>query len=738
MLFFVSGFAQNPAQNDSTGHANENYFRQLYETFATPNQYRTASGAPGPAYYQNTADYVMDIRLDDENQKLYGFETITYTNNSPNDLEYLWVQLDQNIRSKESPAAERNSDWFQPFTQPADFVSEYMMEDTFDGGFKLQEVTHNGKPLDYFVNFTMMRINLNEPLKAGESFEFSIKWWYNINNYMEVDGRSGYEHFEEHGNNLYVIAQFFPRMAVYNDKEGWQNHQFWGDGEFALPFGNYEVSIAVPADHILEATGTLQNREEVYSKKMMERYEKAKKSFDKPVLIVTQEEAEKNESKKPGKNKNQTWKFKADMVRDFAFSSSRKFILEMKNTKIGDNEVMAISMYPKEGNPLWGEYATKAIEQTLKTYSKHTFTYPYPKAVAVNARNQGMEYPMICWNFGRPDADGTYSDDVKFGMIGVIIHEVGHNFFPMIVNSDERQWGWLDEGLNTFLEYLTQLNFGETYPEAIAPLDRYPVDRGDADLIVNYMKGNQKYMTPIMSNPENVYQLGNNAYGKVGAGLNILRQTILGPELFDYAFQTYAQRWMFKHPTPDDFFRTMEDASGTDLDWFWRGWFYRTDYVDIGIKEVNLYTINDQPNEQAKSLLKKWGITNPEESKWAKELIYFSTTDNAPDNFYKNAPDFKKYIETNFSKEEQAKMKIPNYLYEVVFEKPGKMPMPIIVEFTFEDGTSKRMTYPVEIWRKNPDKASKVLATQKKIVSIQLDPDLHTADVNTENNVWKK
>ncbi len=738
MLFFFSIFAQKPQNQDSTGHANENYFRQLYGTFATPNQYRTASGAPGPAYYQNTADYVMDIKLNDENQKLYGYETITYTNNSPDDLDYLWIQLDQNIRSKESPAAERNSDEIRPFSRPSSFVADHMTENTYDGGFKLEEVSHNGKALDYTVNFTMMRINLDRPLKAGESFDFSIKWWYNINNYMEVDGRSGFEHFEEHDNNLYVIAQFFPRMAVYNDKEGWQNHQFWGDGEFALPFGSYEVNITVPADHILEATGSLQNRKEVYSQKMMDRYVQAKKSFDKPVLIVTQKEAEQNESKKPDKDKTKTWKFKADMVRDFAFSTSRKFILEMKNTKVNDREVMAIAMYPKEGNPLWGEYATKAIEQTLKTYSKYTFTYPYPKAIAVHAQNQGMEYPMICWNYGRPNADGTYSEDLKFGMIDVIIHEVGHNFFPMIVNSDERQWGWFDEGLNTFLEYLTQLSFGETYPEAIAPLNRFPVDRGDAELIVDYMKGNQKYMTPIMSNPENVYQLGNNAYGKVAAGLNILRETILGPELFDYAFKTYANRWMFKHPTPEDFFRTMEDASGTDLDWFWRGWFYRTDFVDIGIKEVNLYALSDKPSEEGKSILKAYGVTDPEASKWAKDLVYFSETDKAPDNFYQNAPDFKTYIEKNYSNEEQAKMTIPNYLYEVVFEKPGKLPMPIIVQYNFEDGTSKTMTYPVQIWRKNPDEASKILATQKKIISVQLDPYLQTADVNMKNNSWKE
>ena len=738
LLFF--SFSVNAQEKESEtrqkSHANENPFRQLYQEFATPNQYRTASGAPGPAYYQNTADYVMEIKLDDKNQRLHGYETITYTNNSPDDLEYLWVQLDQNVRAKDSPAHQRNSDNIRPYAHASDFVSDYMTENDYDGGFKIEEVSQNGKALDYTINYTMMRINLEEPLKAGESFEFSIKWWYNINNYIEIGGRSGYEHFEEHGNNLYVIAQFFPRMCVYNDKEGWQNYQFWGAGEFALPFGSYDVKITVPADHIMEATGTLQNRKEVYSKQMMERYEKAKKSFDKPVLIVTQKEAEKNE--KGFSNKEKTWHFKADMVRDFGFSTSRKFILEMKNTLVNDKEVMAVSMYPKEGNPLWGEYATKAVAQTLQTYSEHTFTYPYHKCVAVHARWQGMEYPMISWNYGRPNPDGTYSDDTKFGMIGVIIHEVGHNFFPMVVNNDERQWGWMDEGFNTFLEYLTQLKFGENYPEAIAPLDRYPVDRGDAHLIVDYMKGNQKYIAPIMTNPEQIHQLGNNAYGKVGAGLNILRQTILGEELFDYAFKTYSKRWMFKHPTPEDFFRSMEDASGTDLDWFWRGWFYRTDYVDIGIKEVNLYTLTDKPTKQAQEIFARFGIEDVENNERWKDAVYFQRTDKTSENgLFAQAPDFKSYLNKEYSKEERAKMKNIKYLYEIVFEKPGDMPMPIIVEYAYADGSSETVSYPVQIWRKNHEEASKVIATDKKITSIQIDPDLRTADVNLDNNSWK-
>lgn len=718
------------------GHTNQNKFRQLYQEFSTPNQYRTASGAPGPAYYQNEADYKMDIVLDDRNQKLTGRETITYHNNSPNDLEYLWVQLDQNIRSKEAVAKLKNSNGIAPVSQPGSFVSEYMEED-FDGGFNITEVSADGEPLKHFINNTMMRVDLPEPLKAGESFSFDIAWWYNINNHVTDRARSGYEYFPEDGNRAYVIAQFFPRMAVYNDVEGWQNYQFWGNGEFALPFGDYEVSITVPADHILDGTGTLQNREEVFTEEMMERYKRAKKTYDKPVMIVTQEEAEAKE--KHFSDKKKTWVLKADQVRDFAFATSRKFIWDMMAVKVGDKDVMAVSLYPKEGNPLWEDFSTKVVAHTLKSYSDHTFAYPYPKAISVHAKNQGMEYPMICWNYGRPDEDGTYSDRTKFGMMSVIIHEVGHNFFPMIVNSDERQWGWMDEGLDTFMQYIAEQEYGEKYPQDIAPHTKYPSRRGEPAKIVDYMKGDQDFIAPIMSNPENVFQLGNNAYGKPATALNILRETVMGKELFDYAFKTYAQRWMFKHPTPEDFFRTMEDASAVDLDWFWRGWFYTTDYVDIGLGSVKKYYITDQPTEEGKAFLKQYGIEDPasvealyvveDGSKEMNEALKGKTA-------VENAPTLKEYLMDNFTPEQRERLDAPKYFYEITFEKPGGLVMPIIVEYTYADGTSEKVTYPVQIWRKDDMKASRVLATDKEITKVVIDPDLETADVDLSNNSW--
>ncbi|SDM91265.1 M1 family metallopeptidase [Kriegella aquimaris] len=739
-LFAAVVTAQNEkAPEREPGHYNQNKFKQLYEEFSTPNTYRSASGAPGPNYYQQQADYKMDIELDDKNAKIYGEGTITYTNNSPDDLEFLWLQLDQNVRAKDSKSPLRDGDAVPMAEQLGNFAKKYFTE-PFDGGFVIEYVKDNsGKALPYTINQTMMRIDIPEPLKSKEKLSFSLKWWYNIPEHTVNRARSGYESFPKDGNRAYVIAQFFPRMAVYSDVEGWQNHQFWGSGEFALPFGDYEVNITVPADHILDATGTLQNRKDVFSKEMMRRYEMAKKSYDKPVLIVTQAEAEAAE--KSFSEKKKTWKFKAENVRDYGFATSRKFIWDMQAVKVGNKDVMAVSLYPKEGNPLWEEYSTKAVAHTLKSYSSHTFDYPYPKAISVHAKNQGMEYPMICWNYGRPNEDGTYSDQVKYGMISVIIHEVGHNFFPMIVNSDERQWGWMDEGLDTFMQYMAEQEFGEKYPEAIAPNDKYPSRRGDPSKIVPYMSGDQSTIAPIMSNPENVYQLGPNAYGKPATALNILRETVMGRELFDHAFKTYSHRWMFKHPTPEDFFRTMEDASAVDLDWYWRGWFYTTDYVDIGVKGLKKYYVSDKPNKQMREYMAARNLTEKD----LLPLVYL--IDEESEDFDPNmkgksptetSQPLKEFMMDNMTADERAKVKEPKYFYEVTFEKPGGIPMPLIVEYSYADGSRKNITYPPEIWRKNDAEVKVVLSSQNELTGIVVDPKAETADIDTTNNSWPK
>ena len=712
------------------GHINDNPFRQLTDLFATPNKYHNASGAPGVDYYQQKVDYSMNIELDDEKKKLYGEQSITYYNNSPDDLEYLWIQLDQNIRKKDAPALEKNESKFQLIQQTQTFASSYIKE-PFDGGFNIEWVRDiNNNPIKYYINQTMMRIDLSKPIMSGQQYKFKIKWWYNINDHVNDEGRSGYEYFPKDNNRAYVIAQFFPRLCVYNDVEGWQNYQFWGNGEFALEFGDYDVNITVPSDHILDATGVLQNPKEVLSKIEYNRYKKAQNSFEKPVIIVSEDEV--IEKEKSFSKTKKTWKFKAKNVRDFAFATSRKFIWDMQAVKIGSNKVMAVSLYPKEGNPLWEEYSTKAVVQSLITYSKFTFDYPYPKAVSVHAKNQGMEYPMICWNFGRPDEDGNYSDRTKFGMISVIIHEIGHNYFPMIVNSDERQWGWMDEGLDTFVQYLTEQEFAESYPEVLGTLEKYPSRRGDPKKIIPYMSGDQNFISPIMSNPENIFQLGANAYAKPATALNILRETIMGRDLFDHAFKTYSKRWMFKHPTPEDFFRTMEDASAVDLDWFWRGWFYTTDFVDIGINSFKKYSISTSPPDKVKEMVEGYGINSDE----MIESIYM-LEDKDDQTINKLRQDRLKVLE-DYLKENNSDSEIPKYFYEIGFEKPGGLVMPIIVKYTYADGSSDIVKYPVQLWRKNLDQVYKVVTSDKEIIEVTLDPNFETSDVNMNNNNWPR
>ena len=718
-------------------NVNTSKFKQLSEILPTPNVYRTASGAPGHEYYQQKADYVINVQLDEKNHIITGDEIITYTNNSPDILNYLWIQLDQNVRAKNSASQLTSS---ASMDDNMSFWSLKRMHDkmNFDGGFKLELITDvNGNDLPFKVNETMMRIELSKPLKKGQSFSFKIKYSYNINNRMKIGGRSGYEYFEDEDNSIYTIAQFFPRMAVYNEVEGWQNKQFLGRGEFTLPFGDYKVNITVPADHIVAATGELKNATSVLTKTQINRWEKSKNNYTEPIIIVTQDEASENEKKKSESLK--TWRFEAKNVRDFGWASSRKFIWDAMAVDIAGKRVMAYSYYPKEGNPLWEQYSTRAVAQTLKTYSKYTIDYIYPQATSVHAKSIGMEYPMICFNFGRPERDGTYSKRTKYGMIGVIIHEVGHNFFPMIINSDERQWTWMDEGLNTFVQYLTEQEFERNYPSR----------RGPAQNIVDYMKGDKSGIVPIMTNSESILQFGNNAYGKPATALNILRETIMGRELFDYAFKTYSERWAFKHPTPADFFRTMEDASAVDLDWFWRGWFYTTDHVDISLDQVNWFKVNtgnpEIENPIAKSQQEKNNtfIGDTRNKKLIPETL--DETDSASIDFYTTYDPFhtsildKEDYLNNIQNLGEAELEILNddkNYYELQFSNLGGLVMPVILEFEYVDGTKEVVRIPAELWKSNNEQVSKVFVFDNELVRVTLDPFLETADVDRNNNFW--
>jgi hypothetical protein len=726
MIFGMVAHAQEqaPAEKGWQGK-----FEQLDQALPTPNSYRSSSGAPGADYWQQRADYVIDVELNDDNQLVTGSETITYYNNSPETLNYLWLQLDQNIlktdgiKDKTTPSVVRDS-------VPTRYFAGIVGGFDYEGGYNIKSVKDaaTGKDLAILINFTMMRVDLPTPLKKGEKYSFKIDWSYTEYDRMKFDERGGYEFFPEDGNYLYTLAQWYPRMCVFDDYEGWQNKQFLGNGEFTLTFGDFKVRITVPADHIVGATGWLQNPKEVLTRQQQERFETARKTFDKPVLIVTEEEARKKE--KEHSKKKSTWVFHAENVRDFAWVSSRKFIWDAMAVKVGDKTPLAQSLYPKEGNPLWEKASTMAIKNTLEVYSSRTFEYPYPTAYSIHTASIGMEYPMICFNFGRPKKDGTYSQRTEEGMVGVIVHEVGHNFFPMIVNSDERQWTWMDEGLNTFLERET---IRTRYPD-------FDVSSGSPRGITSFMRGDKTQMRPVMASSDNQGRsFGPNGYTKPSAALTLLRETVMGPELFDKAFKEYAQRWAFKQPKPADFFRTMEDASATDLDWFWRGWFYTTDNVDLELSEVKWYRVQTQVMDPEKKTVKvKSGEVISGEGSKATDFSAgpqeFVVTDVNNGSESARNQEFRSVIN---DKAIRGKVEGKN-IYEITLKNKGGLVSPVIIEWTYKDGSKEIETLPAEIWRLNEKEVKKVFMKDKEVVNVVIDPDQQTADVSTANNSFPK
>ncbi|MBN8836260.1 MAG: M1 family peptidase [Sphingobacteriia bacterium] len=739
--------AQNIMNNPTSNHGNK--FEQLGTILSTPNEYRTASGAPGPKYWQQRCDYNIKANLDEKKLVLTGSETITYFNNSPDALTYLWLQLDENEHSTVNNANYQNSSSLgnQLSVQQLDRMAEAKTDNGY--GHIITKITDAaGTTLKYTINKTMMRVELPAILKPGQQFVFNIDWHYKISDRLSMGGRGGYEYFPEDGNYLFTMTQWYPRLCVYSDFQGWQNHQFTGRGEFALTFGNFKVQMTVPADHVIMATGQCQNYDQVLTAGQLKRWNEAQNAKE-PVEVVTLDEAKKRETEKSSATK--TWVFTANNVRDFAWGSSRKFIWDAMPAMVEGKKVMCMSAYGKEAYGLYRKFSTKAVAHTIKSYSKLSIPYPYPVAQSIEASN-GMEYPMICFNYGRTEKDGTYSENVKNGMLGVIIHEVGHNFFPMIVNSDERQWSWMDEGLNTFCQFITEQLYD----------NKFPSRRGPALYITDYMKLPKDQLEPIMTNSENIVQFGPNAYSKPATGLNILRETIMGRELFDYAFKEYARRWAFKHPTPADFFRTMEDASAEDLDWFWRGWFYGIEPCDIALESVKHVVIDNGNNVTGtngrpavtrsidKPIVNEFDDITKVRNRNDKNIVFLTDADTSLRDFY------WKYDRGIVAYDSAVKVTIPasggaevagaddkakyagTHLYEIVFTNKGGLVMPIIVRFTFADGSFQDERIPAQVWRLNENKVTKVFMTGKEAVSIKLDPMKETADIDESNNSWPK
>ena len=745
-LAMLQSFAQDIKNNPGSNHGNR--FEQLGTILPTPNEYRTASGAPGPKYWQQRCDYDITCEIDEPNRKLIGKETVTYYNNSPDNLTYIWLQLDENEHSSVNNSGYQSSNTMNRNVTEAEItrMTTGMLDKEY-GDNITKVTTATGAALKYTINKTMMRIELPQTLKPGQQFIFKVDWNYNIIERTKYGGRGGYEYFAEDGNDLFTMTQWYPRLCVYSDNQGWQNHQFAGTGEFTLTFGNFKVAMTVPADHVIMATGQCQNYAAVLTPAQLARWKTAQTATE-PIEVVTRDEAKAREKQKSTAKK--TWIFNAEMVRDFAWGSSRKFVWDAMPAMVEGKKVMCMSAYGKEAYSLYKKYSTKAVAHTIKTYSKFTIPYPYPVAQSLEAAN-GMEYPMICFNFGRTEKDGTYTESTKNGMLGVVIHEVGHNFFPMIINSDERQWSWMDEGLNSFVEYLSE----ELWD------NKFPVGKGPAYKIVDYMKLPKDQLEPIMTNSENIINFGPNAYSKPATGLNILRETIMGRENFDYAFKEYARRWAFKHPQPADLFRTMEDASAEDLDWFWRGWFYNTDPCDISldtVKWANLSTEVNGPTRTtssttrlpvAKPLQNTFDDISKIRNRTDKKIVFATDADVSLRDFYWRYGRGLAQVDTaafvitipapstdTFTVEQKQAIAGGKNLYELTFSNKGGLIMPIIIEWTYKDGTKEVERIAVQVWRKNENKVIKTFMKSKEVASIKLDPLRETADINEGNNGW--
>ena len=714
-------------------------FEQITHLLPAPSEVRLATGAPGPDYWQQEANYQIKVELDEAESRIQGSETVEYTNHSPHLLHYLWVQLDQNAlaqgskrqRSTQAPdLAPRDG---KPVEVEYDVFRSLIYSQKFAGGYELKAVTDPaGNPLKYTIVNTNMRIDLESPLRPGESFSFRVVWAFNIQG-EALSFRHGRRKLKS-DEYVYHIAQWYPRMCAYYDQEGWQVKPYIGQGEFALEFGSFEVEITVPEDYVVAATGELMNTEEVLSATMRNRLTEARSS-DRVVEIVTSKDAgEKLKKKAQGKK---TWIFKADQVRDFAFGASRAYIWDAMGVEIEGKTVMAMSVYPEESVPLWKRFSTEAVAQTLRVYSENVYPYPYPVAWSAWGAEGGMEYPMISFQTSRDiDEKGTYPVDHRGYVIGVIIHEVGHNWFPMIINNDERQWMWMDEGLNSFM-------------------DRRVDNLMDPVLQKSNLKGVRRVIDTMAQSDDPIIMVAADnqinrrfqSYSKPALGLHLLRESILGHDLFDFAFKEYARRWAFKRPTPADLFRTMEDASGVDLDWFWRGWFYGNDHVDMAVKLVNLYRLDDASPKTSKALdrAEEEAIPDSPYERFLKESgTRADKHQHLQDWYYSFDPykatdeEIEEYDEKFEKLEEWQKelLRVSELAYVVSVENVGGMPMPLVLHVEFKNGMSRRLDIPVEIWRYG-DKVVKIpFLSDKEVVRIILDQDNAFGDSDLDNNVF--
>ena len=611
-------------------------FRPL--DWPAPNAIRTGAGAPGRGYWQQRVDYLIRASLDTVAQRVSGEERITYYNRSPDTLRYLWLQLDQNLFRSSSRGARL-------FDQDSRFGTKGA-----EGGVTLTKVLAPGHPaaggrpaqpaarLKYHVNGTLMRVDLPRPLPPGGRQLLDIGWSFPFG---PNSNRMGLELIDS--SYVYEVAQWYPRLAVYDDVRGWNTEQYLGQGEFYLEYGSFDVSLTLPANMLVAATGTLQNPAQVLTPAQRTRLSRARSS-DSTVVIRGKDEVGDPASRPLSRSGTLTWRFTADSVRDFAWAAARHFIWDAAGANGG--KTLAMSFYPPSAEPVWNQ-STQYVRFAVENYSSW-LPYPYPVAINVNGIEGGMEYPMIVFCHNRTDGPALFS---------VTDHEIGHTWFPMIVGNNERLYAWMDEGFNTFMNYY---NWEKKYP---GTYNR----RGNPTIYIPFaLSGREE---PVMTPADRIRgSLSVTAYTKPGLALILLRDRIIGPARFDAAFREYIRRWAYKHPTPADFFRTIEDGVGEDLSWFWRSWFHTTDRLDQAVDSV--------------TVLDSAGVVS-----------------------------------------------------RVHLRSASAMPMPVELDLRLEDGTTRHLSLPVEIWYGGSQYVL-LVPGPKRVVGATIDARNQYPDVRRENNSW--
>jgi len=599
---------------------------------------RSASGKPNIGYWQNKADYQIAVTLDDQAHTLSGNIKLTYTNNSPETLDFIWMQMEQNRFKEDSRGT---------LTTP---IQGNRYNGDIDGGFDVTNLqakvgSKGSVSSKNIVSDTRMQVWFNEPIpaKGGTatvSMDFSFK--------VPVEGMDRMGRLEVEDGWIYAFAQWYPKVAVFDDVEGWNVEPYLGAGEFYLEYGDFDYKVTVPYDHIVVGSGELLNPKEVLSKELQNRYAKAKDS-DTTVMMITAEELGNTELTRPKQEGTVTWHFAIQNSRDAAFATSRAFIWDAAKINLpSGKKILAQSAYPKESNgtDAWSR-STEYTKASIEHYSSTWFEFPYATATNVAADIGGMEYPGL--NFCSYNSKGE-------DLWGVTDHEFGHNWFPMIVGSNERRYPWMDEGFNTFINHYSTLSFND---------GEYPSNLNETRRYTNFFTSETREGIDTYPDVVNVGNLGMLAYNKPAFGLLMLREYILGHERFDNAFKSYIKTWSYKHPQPTDFFNHMENVAGENLSWFWQGWFYGTGNIDLGVNAVIPYAGN----------------------------------------------------------------------YVVVLANKGDMPMPVLMEITFEDGSTERKMLPVEIWQRG-DTWNYLLKTDKKVTAVVIDPDKLLPDVNLGNDSW--